>query len=75
MRFRQLGRADLEESLVPGHFGMPGLPALADGTCVHLGAPTGARDCSIYELRPESCRLLEPGSAQCLSYRRAAFGA
>ncbi|MEZ4222166.1 MAG: YkgJ family cysteine cluster protein [Polyangiaceae bacterium] len=72
VRWRRAGQARLEATLMPGHFSMQGLPALEDGSCTHLGTSEHALDCSIYELRPESCRALEPGSQQCLDYRRTA---
>jgi len=57
-------------ALVPGHFGQQGLASHGNGTCVHLGVVGHANDCSVYETRAYSCRALEPGSAQCLAYRR-----
>ena len=69
-RFRRSGRGDLQQALVPGHFGQLALPAKHNGHCHHLGTPGSDLDCSIYELRPGGCQRVEPGDAQCLSYRR-----
>lgn len=70
VRWKREGKTALIDGLVPGHFGLQGLPARPNGACEHLGVPGQPNDCSIYETRSESCRALEPGSPQCLAYRR-----
>ena len=72
VRWKREGRADIVASLVPGHFSQLGLPTHVNGTCVYLGLSGQPHHCSIYETRGWSCRALEPGSAQCLTYRRLA---
>lgn len=72
VRWRREGRDDLADALVPGHFGEMAFPYTPEGACVHLGAPSGENDCSIYATRGTTCRDFEPGSRQCLSYRREA---
>jgi Fe-S-cluster containining protein len=69
VRWRREKATHVLEALVPGHFGQLGVLAHPNGTCVFLGTPGQPNDCSIYETRGESCRALEPGSAQCLTYR------
>ncbi len=71
-RWRAIGRDDLADSLVPGHFGELAFPYRADGSCVHLGTPDGAHACSIYADRGTTCREFEAGSRQCLEFRREA---
>lgn len=42
-----------------------------DGRCVALDGEVGqAVGCTIYELRPDVCRRVEAGSAECLDARR-----
>jgi hypothetical protein len=72
VRWRRESATQILSGLVPGHFGQQGFPSHPNGTCLHLGVIGQANDCSIYETRGESCRALEPGSAQCLTYRRLA---
>ena len=72
LRWRRNGLAELEGTLVPGHFSLPGLPADELGHCRYLGDGDNEHACSIYAARPESCRALEPASPQCLSYRKQA---
>jgi uncharacterized protein len=72
VRWRREGRRDILDALVPGHFGQQGLATHPNGTCVHLGTPGHPNDCSIYETRGWACHALEPGSQQCLMYRRLA---
>lgn len=60
-------------SLVPGHFSQMGFATHPGGTCVHLGTAENPNACSIYETRGESCRALEPASAQCRTYRKLYF--
>ena len=79
VRWRRSHRTDILSHLVPGHFGEQGFAADAQGRCVHLGTgdPTvdpHARDCQIYADRGYSCRALQPGTWQCLSYRREILG-
>ena len=39
--------------------------------CVALSGKIGVRaHCTIYELRPKGCRMLEPGDLRCLQARR-----
>lgn len=57
-------------SLVPGHFSQMGFATHRDGTCVHLGTKDHPNACSIYETRGWACHALEPGSAQCRTYRK-----
>jgi Fe-S-cluster containining protein len=72
VRWRRRGRDDLADALVPGHFSELGFPNKPDGSCIHLGAPGHSNDCSIYPDRPSTCREFEPGSWQCLEFRREA---
>src|SRR5262245_51624154 len=72
VRWRRIGRSDIADSLVPGHFGEMAFPSRPDGSCVHLGMADRPHDCSIYEIRGTTCRDFEPGSRQCLEYRRKA---
>jgi Fe-S-cluster containining protein len=72
VRWRREGRPDIADALVPGHFGEMAFPYTPEGACVYLGAPSGPNDCSIYAIRGTTCREFEPGSRQCLSYRREA---
>jgi Fe-S-cluster containining protein len=71
VRWRRDARGDILSQLVPGHFSQQGFAADASGCCVHLGTPGHANDCSIYPTRGQACRDLEPGSRQCLDYRRS----
>ena len=75
VRWRREARSAALAALVPGHFGERALAATAGGACVHLGTAESPHDCSLYETRPESCRLLEAGSAECLAYVRDAASA
>ena len=70
VRWRRAGRADLCEQLQPGHFGEPAFMTRSDGSCVHLGTDESPNACAIYELRGATCRDFEPGSPQCLEFRR-----
>lgn len=72
VRWRRSGRPDLTNDLVPGHFGELAFAARADGSCVHLGVPGQPNACSIYADRASTCRDFEPGSWQCLEFRREA---
>jgi hypothetical protein len=72
VRWRRIGRADLAEALVPGHFGEQAFASRDDGSCVHLGVAGGPNACSIYEIRGTTCREFEAGSWQCLEFRRDA---
>jgi Fe-S-cluster containining protein len=71
VRWRRIGRLDLVEKLVPGHFGEMAFASRADGSCVHLGTDN-PNACSIYEVRGTTCREFERGSRQCLEFRRDA---
>jgi Fe-S-cluster containining protein len=70
VRWKRDGAQHVLATLVPGHFSQQGFATHANGTCVHLGIEGRPHDCSIYSTRGESCRALEPGSSQCLTYRR-----
>lgn len=70
VRFRDAGRDDLAVALVPGHFSLDALPTRGDGQCVFQGTTTSTVDCSIYEIRPESCRRFEKGGTECLTARQ-----
>lgn len=72
VRWRAIGRHDLADALVPGHFGELAFPYRADGSCVHLGADGCENACSIYPDRGTTCREFEAGSRQCLEFRRDA---
>lgn len=42
-----------------------------DGRCLALRGRIGRRvSCTIYALRPDGCRRVEPGGARCRQYRR-----
>lgn len=69
-RWRRIGREDLCEAIQPGHFGEMAFATRDDGSCVHLGTPENPNACSIYEVRGTTCREFEPGSRQCLEFRR-----
>ncbi len=71
VRWRREARPDILGGLVEGHFGMQGFGAKPDGRCEHLGIDDRPLDCAIYPTRGASCRLVEAGDPQCLSYRRA----
>jgi hypothetical protein len=68
-RFRAAERSDLIESLAPGHFSLQAF-AMPSGACEHLRREGDRWSCGIYALRAESCRLLVPGTSECLSARR-----
>ncbi len=72
LRWKRLGRGDLLQALVPGHFGEQAFATTPEGACVHLGTADNPHDCSIYELRGTTCREFEAGSWQCLEFRREA---
>jgi Fe-S-cluster containining protein len=72
VRWKREKRTAILDQLVPGHFGQMGLGTHPNGTCLHLGTPENPNDCSVYETRGESCHALEPGSSQCLAFRRCA---
>ena len=72
VRWRRIGRADLADACVEGHFGEMAFPSRPDGACVHLGSPAGVHACSIYEIRGTTCRDFEKGSPQCHEFRRDA---
>ena len=69
-RWQALGRTDLVDQLVEGHFGLRAFPNGPRGACVHLGIPGAPNDCSIYSVRATVCRAFQPGSAQCREARR-----
>jgi hypothetical protein len=72
VRWRRIGRADLADAVVPGHFGLMAFPYDASGACVHLGVPGQPHACAIYAIRGTTCREFEAGSAQCHEFRRDA---
>ena len=72
VRWKREGRRDVLDQLVDGHFGEMAFSSAAEGHCVHLGTEVSPHLCAIYETRGETCHRLEPGSRQCLSYRRDA---
>jgi Fe-S-cluster containining protein len=42
-----------------------------DGRCLALRGRIGRHvTCTAYALRPRGCRLIQPGDARCLQYRR-----
>ncbi len=69
-RWRNAGRVDLVESLVPGHFGQPAMPSDARGRCRYQGTPDSPAACSIYPDRPSVCAAVPAGGEECLAYRR-----
>jgi Fe-S-cluster containining protein len=69
-RWQELGRTDLVDQLVEGHFGLRAFANGPRGACVHLGVPGAPNDCSIYRVRATVCRTFPPGSAQCREARR-----
>jgi Fe-S-cluster containining protein len=70
VRWKAIGRPDLVEQTVPGHFGERAFAYRPDGSCVHLGTPQNANACAIYDIRGTTCREFERGSPQCLEFRR-----
>lgn len=66
----EIGRTDLVELLVPGHFGLRAFPNGPNGACIHLGLPGAPNDCSIHAVRANVCRTFQPGLSQCLEARR-----
>lgn len=72
VRWRAIGRDDLADAVVPGHFGEAAFPYDAAGACLYLGTPACGNACSIYEIRGTTCRDFEAGSRQCLEFRREA---
>ncbi len=71
-RWQKLGRQDLLDQVVPGHFGEMAFAYTAEGACVHLGTPTSPHACRVYEDRGTTCREFERGSWQCREFRRDA---
>lgn len=79
VRWKRAGRSDILKNLVPGHFGEQGFAADDRGRCLHLGkgdprTDPHARDCQIYGDRGYACRSLQPGTWQCLAYRKEFLG-
>ncbi len=72
VRWRRAGRDDIVAGLVAGHFGEKAFACTAQGHCIHLGTTESPHLCSIYPTRGETCRRLEAGSRQCLSFRKEA---
>jgi len=70
VRWRRIGRGDLADAVVPGHFGEMAFPTTKDGACVHLGDGERAHACRIYDVRGTTCREFERGSPQCREFRR-----
>ena len=67
-----LDKPDLRKRhVVYDDHGVPHLRLDPSGRCTALVGKIGRRaTCSIYELRPKGCRMLEPGDARCLQARR-----
>jgi Fe-S-cluster containining protein len=72
VRWRREGQTKILDGLVEGHFSQLAFPTTTAGACVHQGTPGHPNDCSIYETRSESCRVVLAGSRECLTYRRIA---
>jgi Fe-S-cluster containining protein len=70
VRWRRAGRQDILEQLEPGHFSQMAFRMGSHGACVHHGTAAEPHACSIYAERGDTCRELEPGSWQCLEFRR-----
>ena len=70
VRWKRIGRDDIAAKVQPGHFGEQAFATRDDGSCVHLGAPSGENACAIYEDRGTTCREFERGGWQCLEFRR-----
>jgi uncharacterized protein len=71
LQWQEIGRSDLSQQLVEGHFGLKAFPNGPHQACVHLGKPDAPNECSIYECRADVCRAFQAGSWQCLEARRA----
>ena len=69
-RWRQLGRQDLIDALVPGHFSRPALPSDETGRCAYQGTAWSRAACSVYAIRPSVCAEVPVGGDECLAYRR-----
>lgn len=79
VRWKQMGRDDLIEQTVEGHFGERAFAYKGNGACVHLNVVQSAEPsvgtqyiCQIYEIRGTTCRTFEKGSWQCREFRRDA---
>jgi hypothetical protein len=72
VRWRSIGRDDLADAVVPGHFGEMAFPYDDAGACLHLGTAECEHACRIYDIRGTTCREFEAGSRQCLEFRREA---
>lgn len=72
VRWRRLGRDDIAEAIVPGHFGEVAFAHRDDGACVHLGTEASVNVCAIYAIRGTTCREFDRGSRQCREFRRDA---
>ncbi len=62
-----------EQPRPPGFRFMKNLPARAPGEtrCAGLDISVeGQYPCAVYEVRPDDCRIVEPGSPACLEARR-----
>jgi Fe-S-cluster containining protein len=72
-RFRDGGRPDLagKAYIKRARDGVITLRFIGKGPCQHLAAD---RRCSIYELRPDNCRVFLEGSEACLAAREDTFG-
>lgn len=69
LRWRRLGRQDLVDATVDGHFDERAF-AFSEGACVHLDRGEGRSLCRIYEVRGTTCVAFQAGSWQCLEFRR-----
>ena len=67
-----LDKPDLKKRhVVYDPHGVPHLRLDPSGRCAALVGKIGARvRCTIYELRPKGCRLLQPGDPRCHQARK-----
>jgi Fe-S-cluster containining protein len=52
------------------HYGPRAAMKMVHGHCAGLHARQGHFTCRIYGERPEGCRIVAPGSAECMTARR-----
>ena len=69
LRWRRIGRQDLVEATVEGHFDERAF-AFHEGACLHLDRADGRSLCRIYDVRGTTCVEFQAGSWQCLEFRR-----
>ncbi len=70
VRWRRIGRQDIVDSLVEGHFSEMAFPQGPSGACKYFGTPSEPNGCQIYSDRGTTCREFEVGGWQCLEMRR-----